>query len=237
MPAAVAGGAIRIVANTVMGNGRLSAVGGPGSSSSERNCWTSLQWGGDGSAGRIRIEANQISYGNSNNVPQPTLDVPGPLFLPGAPALKFVSVGGVAAPAAPSGNMDVTLPSTTANPITVVFETSGVPVGSTISLRVIPSYAAVITAQSGPTTGTTTSATASASVTIPTGHNVFQATVSYTVVASVGDELSRFARNEQVERVTLAATFGGQTTAKLITVSGKEYDVPAEVLRLAAAAR
>ena len=221
------GGAIRIVANAVRGNGLLQAAGGLGASS---NCLGN----GIGAPGRIRIEADQIPYANASNSPVPTADVPNPLFLAGQPNLRIASVGGVAAPAFPTGNMDVTLPTNVTNPVAVVFETSGVPVGSTISLVVTPSLAAPITAQSTPLSGTTTSATATASVSIPAGHSVFQATVTYAIVVALGEALSRYAQNERVEKITLSATLGGPSKAKLITVSGKEYDAPAEALRMAA---
>jgi hypothetical protein len=187
-----------------------------------------------GGQGRIRIEADAILAISTANNPSPSFDVPGSLFLSGQPSLAFVSVAGVAAPSSPTGNMDVSLPATTSNPVTVVFQTTGVPVGSTIDLVATPAFAAPITAQSTPLSGTTTSATASASVSIPTGHSVFQATVSYTVIASVGDAMSRFANNERVERIVLTASFGGSSKAKLVTVSGKEYEAPPEALRIAA---
>jgi len=225
------GGAIRLVATAVRGNGLLNAIGGDYGGPS---CGT---YGGAGGKGRVRIEGNLLTYANGANNPSPVVDLPSALSLPGQPALRIASVAGVAAPATPSGNMDVILPAGTANPVTVAFETTGVPVGSTINLSVIPPFAAPVTAQSAPTTGTTTLATAAATVSIPTGHSVFQASVSYTVVASLGDELSRFARNERVERVTLATTFGGTATARLTTVSGKEYEAPAEALRMAAAGK
>src|SRR6185436_19911740 len=110
---------------------------------------------------------------NEVSSPLPSVSIPGTVFIAGQPSLKITSVGGVPAPAAPTGSMDVTLPTSTVNPVTVAFETVGVPVGSTIDLKVTPSFSAPITAQSGATTGTTTSATASTSVTLPTGHSVF----------------------------------------------------------------
>lgn len=229
------GGAIRIVATKVAGGGLIKAAGGTGHSNyCYLGNYPANAPGGDGSDGRIRIEGEQIGYANSNDVPSPSLDIPAAVFLAGQPSLVISSVAGVAAPASPTGTMDITLPSSTSNPVTVVFTTSGIPVGSTINLTVTPTLAAPVTAQSGATTGTTTSATASASVTIPTGHNVFQASVSYTVVASLGDALRNFAGNERVNRVTLVATLGGPMKAKLTTVSGKEYDAPPEALRVAA---
>jgi len=231
------GGAIRLVATVVKGSGQLLATGGSGSCGGLIYTNSVYLFGGAGSTGRIRIEGEHIPYASASTSPAASMDVPGPVFIAGQPGLTITSVAGVAAPAAPTGSMDVTLPAGTSNPVTVVFTTTGVPVGSTINLSVVPTFAAPITATSGATTGTTASATASASVTIPTGHSVFQATVSYTLVASVGDAMSRFANNERVEKVTLVATFGGSTRARLTTVSGKEYDAPAEALAIAAAGR
>jgi hypothetical protein len=221
------GGSIRIVGSAVRGTGQLVAEGNQGGCSGAMHS-------GNGSHGRIRVEAEKLMYASLSNIPAPSFGTPQPLFLAGQPGLRITSVAGVAAPAVPGGNMDVTLPVETTNPITVLFETSGIPVGATISLKVTPQNQAPITAESAPTTGTTSSATASTSVTIPTGHSVFQATVSYTLAASVGNALSRFAKNERVERITLTATFGSPTRATLVTASGKEYDAPAHVLRIAA---
>ena len=89
-------------------------------------------------------------------------------------------------------------------------------------------------AVSPPTTGTTTSATASVSVNLPLGPSTMQAQTTFTVIAALGDLLRNFAGNERVEKITLSATLGGKSKATLITVSGKEYDAPAEALRIAA---
>ena len=219
------GGAIRIVATAVIGNGTLNTAGG---SSNPAICFA-----GAGSTGRIRIESENLTF-TGTFVPVPSFDIPGPVFLASLPALTITSVAGVAAPAAPIGNTDITLPSATVNPVSVGFATTGVPPGATINLTVTPSYGPPVTAASSPLTGTAANATATASVNLPTGHSVFVATVSYTVIASLGDLLRNFAGNERVERITLSATLGGKTKATLVTVSGKEYDAPAEALRIAA---
>jgi len=156
------------------------------------------------------------------------------VFVAGAPTLAISSVAGVSAPATPTGGVDVSLPSSVSNPVTVVFTTSGVPVGSSVQLRVTPANSPTITATSSPTAGTTASATASVAVNLPQGPSVLQAQTTFTLVASLGDLLRNFAGNERVEKITLSATLGGKSKATLITVSGKEYDAPAEALRIAA---
>ena len=52
-------------------------------------------------------------------------------------------------------------------------------------------------------TGSTASATASVPVNLPVDPSVLSAQTTYTVVAALGDALSRFANNERVEKITL----------------------------------
>ncbi|MEK7412863.1 MAG: hypothetical protein AAB263_06060, partial [Planctomycetota bacterium] len=160
-----------------------------------------------------------------------SFSAPGTVFVAGLPTLSITRVAGVDAPAQPTGNADITLPASTPNPVTVEFTTTGVPVGNTVKLTVIPSSSATpVSATSPALTGTTANATASVSVNLPSGPNVLQATVSYTVVASVGDALGvQFAQGERVEKIELAAGMNGSSMTTLITVSGKRYTVPSLV--------
>jgi hypothetical protein len=224
------GGAIRIVATTITGNGPISAnLGAAGGV--VNNCVS--PGATNGSVGRIRLEG-EVNNHNGTRTGSVTASAPGPVFVAGTPTLRIASVAGVNAPATPTGNADITLPAATPNPVTVVFETRGVPVGNTVQVIVTPAYGAKSSAITPALTGTTELATASASVNLPAGPSVLEARTTYTVVAALGDLLKNFAGNERVEKVTLLATLGGPSKARLITVSGKEYEVPAEVLRLAA---
>ena len=225
------GGAIRIVATTISGNGTITAVGGA-AGSALNNCCSSDQ-ATAGATGRIRLEAETFTR-TAASTPAHTFSSPAPVFIAGTPTLRIASVAGVAAPASPTGNADITLPTSTPNPVTVVFETNGVPVGNTVQLTVIPAYGDKVSAITPALTGTTESATASVAVSLPVGPSVLSAQTTYTVVAALGDLLKNFAGNERVEKVTLIATLGGPSKARLITVSGKEFEVPAEVLRIAA---
>ncbi|MBS4095254.1 MAG: hypothetical protein KGZ83_00275 [Sulfuricella sp.] len=218
------GGAIRIVASTISGNGTVSAQGGAVGSSQ-----SSYQGGASGAPGRVRLEASAITRTSATN-PVFTTDLPGSVFVAGAPTLAISSVAGVAAPAAPTGNADIVLPATTVNPVTVTFTTTGVPVGNTIKLTVTPASGAATSVVSPALTGSTTSASSSVQVTLPQGPSVLQAQTTYTIVAALGDVMSRYAGNERVERVTLTAIMGKSSTATLHTISGKEYQVPAMVL-------
>lgn len=102
-------------------------------------------------------------------------------------------------------------------------------------LRVVPAYGPVIEALSPAITGDGATGTASVQVNLPQGPSVLQATTTYTVVVAMGEALSRFAGNERVEKVQLVASLGGNQPpqARLITVSGKAFTVPASVLQQA----
>jgi len=215
------GGAIRIIATTISGTGPIEAkAGGVGN---DGGCCTPRSLAG--ANGRIRLEAENMQRTAGTN-PAFTFSGPQDVFVAGMPTLRIIRVAGVDAPVAPSGNADITLPADTVNPVAVEFATTGVPVGNTVSLTVTPANGA------GPTTvisnalaGTEDNAATAVNATLPTGPSVLSATVSYTVTAAIGDEMSRFAEGERVERIVLAAGSAGSET-QFITVSGKTYTYP-----------
>jgi len=157
---------------------------------------------------------------------------PSSAFVAGLPTLRITSVAGTAAPASPTGNADITLPSTTPNPVTVEFATTGVPTGNTVSLRMTPAYGDAVTVVTPAITGSTTAGVASASVTLPSGPSVLSASTTYTIVTAMGETLSIYAQGEVVEKVRLSTTVNGPTLATLITVSGKEFAVPHAALAM-----
>lgn len=224
------GGAVRIVATRVAGNGSVSAQYGclQGTSISSVFSCTYFR----SSVGRIRIEGESITYTGSTT-PTYVADVPGPIFLASLPSLRIDTVAGVAVPANPTGNADVVLPATQANPVTITFATTNVPTGNTVLFKLIPAYGTPTEVLSPAISGTTASGSTSVQVSLPQGPSTLQATTTYTVVVAMGEALSQFAQNERVEKVQLTATLGGaDSQVKLITVSGKEYMVPASVLQL-----
>lgn len=223
------GGAIRLVATTITGNGSLTADNGTGGTTG--NCAPGGPNGGDG---RIRLEADAITRTGGTTTPTASIGKPGPVFISGAPTLLITSVAGVAVPQPPTGVADVKLPATTPNPLTVSFTTTGIPVGNTVKLSVVPNNGAEVTAISSALTGSVSTATASASVTMPVGASTLQASVTYTVVVAVGESLSRFAQGERVERIAVTASLDGKSSVKLITVSGRIFDAPPEAWQIAA---
>jgi hypothetical protein len=220
------GGAIRIVATTITGNGALNADARAGGTNSTSGVSTA----GTSSVGRIRLEAETYTR-TAVSTPAHIQALPGAIFVAGLPTLSITSVGGAVVPTQPTGNADVTLPSTTANPVAVTFVTTGVPAGNTIKLSLKPANGAEVTAISPALVGDTTSATASVSIALPDGPSTLQATVTYNIVLAMGEALSVYAQGEVVEKITLASTLGAkESTVTLITVSGKEFVIPAALL-------
>lgn len=215
------GGAIRIVATTLVGNGTIQAVGGaPGDGG--------YGVGGSGGAGRIRFEVENITR-TKDTSPKFTWDEPGTIFVPGLPILKITDIAGVAVPATPTGNADLSLPANITNPVTVNLAASGIPLGTTIALTVTPARTAPATVTTTGLAGTLENATASASISLPSGPSVLSATTSYTVTVAVGDALSMFAQGERVERIELTASTNTSSIVTLITVSGKKFTMPSIV--------
>lgn len=231
------GGAIRIVATGISGNGIIKADDisqvAP-TYSTNADCAVHPYYpgyGGEGSTGRIRLEAETFTR-TAASTPVHSFGSPSSAFVAGLPTLRITSVAGTPAPASPTGNADITLPSTTPNPVTVEFATTGVPTGNTVSLRVTPAYGDAVTVISPAVTGTTAAGTASVSATLPSGPSVLSATTTYTIVVAMGEALSIYAQGETVEKVRLSTTMNGPTLATLITISGKEFEVPHAALAM-----
>lgn len=220
------GGALRVVASSIAGNGSIAANAGSFGAATDFR----LE-GGAGAIGRIRLEAETFTR-TAASTPVHSFGSPSSAFVAGLPTLRITSVAGVAAPASPTGNADITLPSTTPNPVTVEFATTGVPVGNTVSLRVTPAYGDAVTVVSPAVTGSTAAGTASVSATLPSGPSVLSATTTYTIVTAMGEALSIYAQGETVEKVRLTTTLNGPTLATLITKSGKEFEVPHAALAM-----
>src|SRR5690606_9039945 len=221
------GGAIRLVASTISGSGNLYAPGGCTNYNNSRRQYcgnTGSSNARGGSPGRIRLEADSITFKGTSD-PVYSKDVPGPVFLADVPALRIASVGAQNVPANPTGNADVTLPADTVEAVPVTFQTTNVPVGNTVLLRVVPAYGSPVEVISPAITGSTASGTASVSVVLPSGPSTLQATTTYTVVVAGALDLSRFARNEAVEKVEVTVSLQGGTRARVLTAGGKAYEV------------
>ena len=209
------GGGIRLVATTIDGAGEIEARGARGgvfTNYSPREA--------DGGAGRIRIEAETLLFAQPTD-PAFTSAEPGELFIAGLPALRIASVAGQPAPAEPTGNADIVLPSDTPNPVEVVFETSNVPLGNTLTLTLTPPRGEPVAVISSALAGTVEAATASAMIDLPDGNSVLLATLSFSVSdPQIQIALSHHTGGDPVLFVELAADLHGRTQTRLHTQSG-----------------
>lgn len=215
-----AGGAVRILTPSFSGGGSINVNGGTGGCRvGVTDGWqNSANSGGNGAVGRSSVEI-----------------VTGGTFNPSViPTLTITSIGGVAVPPNPTGAGDVVLPTDQPNPVVINVAASGIPVGTLVKLTLQAPYADKVTADTTALVGTLQASTASGNISVPAGASVIMASTTYALSVAMGDSLKMYAGGERVEKVELAAVLGGAMKATLITVSGKEYEVPAAVLAMMA---
>ena len=206
------GGAIRLIAPTLTGVGQLVAQGGAG-----------------GAAGRIRLEASTLTYTGSTT-PLASTAFPLAVFPPaGQPTLTIASIGGIAAPAMPSGSFlaapDVLLPVGTTNPVPVVLTAGNIPLGTTIQVTATPQSGSKTSALSSGLAGTLASSTATANISLNlTQTSVLTATATFPLVASAGSG-PIYADGEEVTHIKVAAVLGGGSSLTYITRSGREVRI------------
>jgi len=213
------GGAVRLVATAITGSGGSITVSGGG------GYGNFVCFSGAGSPGRIRIEAFSttavVSYSDV-----PTFDQPGAVTLPSAPALSIVSVGEFPAPALPTGSFatpDIVLPTGTTSPVTANLSAANVPPGSAVTITV-KGLSGGDSSSSAVLSGTLTASSASLSVTIPTNEPfVLSGSTSFPLASLGGGPV--FVEGEEVERVRVTTTAGGQSQIAYITRSGREVQV------------
>ncbi len=225
-----AGGGVRLVANTITGTGLILANGGSGAGSAISTSGN----GGSGAPGFIRVEAYDYSNFNPNTNPNfVSFALPHPVAPANAPNLRIASVGGVSAPAAPLGSLhgvpDIVVPTTQANPVTVALEGVNVPVGTVLTVTLTPAQGASVSAQSTALAGTETASTATASVSLPPGMSVISATAVIDLTAPSNSARQPIHINgERVDRIEVAATFGGDSEVTYITRAGRRFKMPAD---------
>ena len=187
--------------------------------------------GGAGGAGRLRVEAftNTLSATMTGGVAASvTSGAPTSVTLSNAPTLQITSVGGVAAPASPTGSFlapDVVLPGTTTNPVTVSIAATNVPVGTTLSVTVVGFMGAATTSTSTALSGTLSSSTATAAATVPTNEPSVITVSATFAIASLDGQGPYYADGEAVDRVRVTAHGGGRSALAFITRSGREVPV------------
>lgn len=214
-----AGGAVRILTPVFGGSGSINVGGGLGGCRTGNGGGYLDQYnaGGHGGVGRSSVE---IVAG-------------GTFSLSAIPTLAITSIGGVAVPPNPSGAGDVSLPGELPNPATIDIAASGIPVGAVVKLTLSQPYGDKVTVNASALAGTLQASTSTGSINIPSGSSVLMASTTYALSVAQGEALKVYAKGERVEKVSLAAVMGGEMRVTLITVSGKEFEVPAAVLATA----
>jgi hypothetical protein len=151
------------MATTLAGTGgSITVTGGAGGAGTYSN-------GGAGASGRIRLEAYTLSALLTYSIP-PSVTQPGSTTVTNNPTLTITSVGGVTAPGSPGGaygSPDVVLANTTTKPVTVTLAATNIPVGTPVTVRVIPQDGDASTVTSTALSGTLASSTATATITLP----------------------------------------------------------------------
>jgi len=210
------GGSSRLIANGISNSGYITATGGTGGGNSSGS-----YAGGTGGKGRIRFEAFTLTAGTTN--PTYVYGVPSDVVPSNTPTLSVVSIGGVAAPAAPKGTYaepDVQLPSNITNPVSVEVAATNIPVETTITVNAVPQVGTVSSA-SATLSGTEASSSATVQVNLSLAYpNIFNVTATYTLSASLDTPV--YVDGERVERVQVASLAGGETVLTYITESGRE---------------
>ncbi|MCW5631803.1 MAG: hypothetical protein KIT17_00555 [Rubrivivax sp.] len=229
------GGFVRIVATRLIGAGVIDARGSVGGSARLATPQGIVVCtGGQGSHGRVRLEAETLGFTGSTPGLTASIAIPGTLFIDGRPAIRLVSIGDITVPTAPTGRGDVTLPPGGSDTVSVVIETVGVPVGTVLRLRLVPAVGPLRVAESLPSTGTVSSARATATIDVPTGQSTLTASATYSVPVALGAALSRYAGGHHVKGVSLTTTLGGagHVNVDLITAGGTLVPANIAALRL-----
>jgi hypothetical protein len=194
-------------------------------------CFTNAAAGGGGSPGYVRIEAYDYSKFNGSASPSfISFSLPFPVNPANAPQLKIVSVGGVVAPATPLGSLhgvpDIVVPTSTANPMAVAIEAANIPVGTVVQVTVTPAIGTRTSFQSSALGGTETASTASASIALPSGMSVITASIVIDLTTAHAQPI--FMDGERVDRMEVAATFGGASEVTYVTRSGRRIKKASE---------
>jgi hypothetical protein len=208
-----AGGGIRLVAESLAGNGQIFARGSAGGV--HEGCCD----GPGGGAGRIRMEANTFTFSGTTD-PTRVFATPGPVFVPNDPTLRIVAVGGVAAPATPTGTGDVALPQNVSQPVTIALEASQIPLGTAVSVAVKPVSGNPTNVTSTALSGTLAASTATAVATLPQGASTVEAYATFTLVLSGGLAELRH-EGELIELAEVGVGSDGKQTVTYVTASGK----------------
>jgi hypothetical protein len=178
------GGAIRLVANVITGEGTITATGG-GSPYINATCSQYTYIGGAGGDGRIRLEAWTNSRISNSTPIYTSSSSPISLYPPTVPSLAITQVNGQNVSATPSGALrapDVILPFNTPTPVTVTVSAANVPLagGKTVTVKALPESGNNVITVTGTLTGTDSASSTQVSLAISSAMSyVLSASVNY----------------------------------------------------------
>lgn len=225
------GGAVRLVATKLLGNGGIDVRGG---------LYVSGNAYSEAGNGRIRLDAldNAFSgsvYGEISRGYQPIIMPPANA----AVALFIQSVGGVLVPSNPAAQLvtpDVTVPASQQNPISITVRCTNIPLNSEIIVDVKPANGKTVRAVGLNTLGTASSSTATVQVNMPRGGGTIQAkAVSGIALATASiprdkppslAETGWTADGERFAQIELTAKLGSVAQFAFLTESGRRYELP-----------
>jgi hypothetical protein len=164
------GGGIRLVTPHFTGKGSLNAGGGL------------VNYGGNGGAGRIRIDTFESTFGGTYD--SPFTQGFQPIIIPtegGTSQLTIASVGGINLKDNPSGLLlppDVIIPGDEQNPLSVVVRCSQIPLNTIIKVTVRSATGPMVSETGLNTVGTVASSSATVMLNIPRGGGIIFASAS-----------------------------------------------------------
>jgi hypothetical protein len=127
-------------------------------------------------------------------------------------------------PGAPKGTFgnapDIPFTTEPTNPVTVELQAANIPLGTVVTLILTPESGVSSTVQSTPLAGALASSTATASVTLPQGRSLLNATVTIEI-SSTASLSPKFIDGERVQRVEIAAAYGAGSQITYITETGR----------------
>jgi hypothetical protein len=214
-----AGGAVRLVANTVKGNGTINVSGGASTY-------------GPGGAGFVRIEAfsnTGITVAGASSFLRPT--TPSAAIPANLPSLLITSIGGITVPADGSGGLssqpDISFSQTQTGTVLLNVATSGIPINTTFNVRIASTdgkYGGISTF-----TGTTSATGGSASISLPQGTSIVDVYAAFQPTAQTAQRIEKFV-GEKIVRAEVSSRYRGASEVIYITESGKR--IPASKIAL-----
>lgn len=214
-----AGGALRLVAPLLLSSSATYAMLAGGNSG--------ISQAGGGGTFRIEGNASQFNFYPFSHATGSVVATPGPVLPLTTPSLRITSLGGIAVPAAPTGNVntpDVMFQTPPTDPVVVSLSASNIPPGTTAKVRVTPQVGPYNEVTSTAFVGSPAISTATASVSIPAGFGAVAASATF---ACDGLICGGLAANERATAVVEVVADSSGSRAVVIKADGTRIPLPA----------